>query len=303
MNMESSPSALQIDIARQILLQAQKEGWRAGHPIVEKTLAAMFGVSRTPMRAALEILAARDLVRLIPNKGFVAATDLGTDKYVETLSHSETERLKQQILRDRSLGSIPQEVSENELTERYGIARGTIRKALTQLSSQGLIHRQRGHGWAFVDSLDSPESLAESYRFRIAIELAGLAEPGYRAEPDALQALISEHEAMFAQIKTVGSISREDWLKLNAAFHEALAAWSGNRFILQSVRMQNDLRLLRESSVFDRLQRERMETSLKEHIQILNYIGGGEIEFAQLALRRHLESTLQAVESRIRGDR
>lgn len=303
MSTVSTPSALQIDIARQILLQAQKEGWRAGHPIVEKTLATMFGVSRTPMRAALEILATKDLVRLIPNKGFVAATDLGNGTYIETFSESETERLKQQILRDRSVGTIPQEVSENELTERYGIARGTIRKALTQLSSQGLIHRQRGHGWAFVDSLDSAESLAESYRFRIAIELAGLAEPNYRADPDALKALIAEHESMFDQINAAGSISRDSWLKLNASFHETLATWSGNRFILQSVRMQNDLRLLRESSVFDRLRPERMERSLKEHIQILRYIGSGEIEFAQLALRRHLESTLQRVEDRIRSER
>ncbi|MBB4277837.1 GntR family transcriptional regulator [Rhizobium mongolense] len=299
MSVESAPSGLQIDIARQILLLAQKEGWRSGHQIIEKPLAAMFGVSRSPMRAALEILEQKQLVRLIPNKGFVVATDLATDKYLDLLSSSETERLKQQILQDRSLGRIPQEVSEKELTERYNVPRGTLRKALAQLSSQALVHRQRGHGWAFVDSLDSRESQAESYRFRLAVELAGLMEPGYRAEPDELGSLIAAHQKMLAELAGQGEIGRPAWLKLNASFHEAVAKWSGNRFILQAVRMQNDLRLLRESSVFDRLRRERMETSLNEHIQVLRHIQAGDLEFARVVLRRHLELTLKVIEDRI----
>ncbi|APO78854.1 GntR family transcriptional regulator protein (plasmid) [Rhizobium etli 8C-3] len=302
--MDSGHSALQIDIARQILLQAQKEGWRAGHQIVEKSLASAFGVSRSPMRGALEILEEKALVRLIPNKGFVAAVDLGSEKLLESLTTSETERLKQQVLHDRSRGLIPQEVSENELTERYQVARGILRKALAQLSSQGLIHRQRGHGWAFVDSLDSAESLAESYRFRLAVELAGLSEPDYRAEPEALDALIAAHENVLGQLHEKGEIGRPEWLQLNASFHEALARWSGNRFILQAVRMQNDLRLLRESSVFDRLQRERIEASLDQHLQILHHIKVGDLEIARIVLKRHLEVILRNVEQRIAaGDR
>ncbi|AIC31115.1 GntR family transcriptional regulator protein (plasmid) [Rhizobium etli bv. mimosae str. IE4771] len=302
MSVESGASALQIDIARQILLLAQREGWRSGHPIVEKSLASVFGVSRSPMRAALEILAGKQLVRLVPNKGFVAAVDLDTDKYLEALSTSEAERLKQQILQDRSLGRIPQEFSENELTERYSVPRGTLRKALAQLSSQALVHRQRGHGWAFVDSLDSRESQAESYRFRLAVELAGLMEPGYRADADELDSLIVAHQQILAQLAEDREIGRPAWLQLNASFHETIAKWSGNRFILQAVRMQNNLRLLRESSAFDRLRRERMEVSLNQHLQVLQHIKLGDLEFARIALKRHLELTLRVIEERIDAD-
>lgn len=299
MTTETGPSALQIDVARQILLLAKKEGWRTGHSINEKSLATRFGVSRSPMRAALEILQDKQLVRLIPNKGFVVAVDLNTEQYLDLLSASETESLKQQILRDRSVGQISQEVSENELTERYKVPRGTIRKALAQLSSLGLVHRQRGHGWAFVDSLDSSESLAESYRFRLAVELAGLMEPGYHAEPDELVSLLAAHEKILAQTEDDNEISRPDWLNLNSSFHEAVAAWSGNRFILQAVRMQNELRYLRELSAFDRLQRARIEKSLNEHIQVLRHIQTGDLDLAHTVLRRHLEQTLKAFERKV----
>ena len=50
-------TALQSELARQILSHIEKEQLATGAPVRELALARTFGVSRTPVRAALGVLA------------------------------------------------------------------------------------------------------------------------------------------------------------------------------------------------------------------------------------------------------
>ncbi|WP_198033362.1 MULTISPECIES: GntR family transcriptional regulator [Actinomycetes] len=54
-------------------------------------------------------------------------------------------------------GRLP---SEAELTRRFGVARGTVRKALLVLRDQGLIEAEQGAGWRRVRSADDRRPLA-----------------------------------------------------------------------------------------------------------------------------------------------
>ena len=64
-------TALAVEIAnrlRQMILEGQLQ---PGEKINEKALTEQFGVSRTPLREALKVLAAEGLLDLIPHRGAV----------------------------------------------------------------------------------------------------------------------------------------------------------------------------------------------------------------------------------------
>jgi DNA-binding GntR family transcriptional regulator len=65
--------AVQIaDAVREMILEGELQ---AGEKVREKLLTEHFGVSRTPLREALKILAAEGLLELIPNRGAIISRD------------------------------------------------------------------------------------------------------------------------------------------------------------------------------------------------------------------------------------
>lgn len=287
--MDATP--LQIELARQILDLARDEGWEAGTRIPEQALARRLGVSRSPVGKALRFLAGHGVVAAAPRGYALARRVDNAVRQAMSLPPSEVEALFARVMVDRARGTLPQEVSEAELSDRYGAARGTMRKVLLRFARDGLAERLRGHGWRFADGLDDEKAVDESYEFRLATECAGLRSPGFRADPQRLEALRRAHLDLME--RAAATITREEWFEVNAAFHEALAAWSGNRFFLQAVRSQNSLRRMQEYSDFSALGAERIRTSCEEHLGILDTLAKGDVEFAEALLRRHLTRASQ----------
>jgi DNA-binding GntR family transcriptional regulator len=279
-------SPLQRELARQIMEKIRDEGWSPGARLSEQGLAQALGVSRSPVRAALELLTEHGLVGPLPKRGFgLLRCPDGVD-VVKLIPKSESEEVYAAIMADRANGRLPQEVSEAELIPRYGVSRGVVRKVLMRCAAEGLAQRLRGHGWRFVDTLESHEAITESYEFRIVVECAALLSPAFRVDPDRFRQLRRSHEEILA--RTTRSIGSEAWFRVNAAFHETLSACSGNRFFLQAIRQQNSLRRLQEYAAFQRLPRERVEQSCREHLAILDALEAGDAEWAEAMMRRHL---------------
>ena len=282
---------LQNELARQILAHIGSEALSAGAPVRELVLARAFGVSRTPVRAALEVLESLGYVRLMPGRGFVLSRKLnGTRSATARLPRSPFDEIGAALLADRARGRITAEVSEAELMSRYGASRGALRRVLMKLADDGLIRRQRGHGWRFAEALESRDAVAESYRFRLIVECAGLREPTFAADPDELQRLREAHQALLPGDRPVDP---RIWIETNCAFHETLAAWSGNRYLLQAVSRQNALRRFGEYSTFPHLAPERIAQSSREHLEILDAIASGDHEWAAMLLYRHLDLTVR----------
>ena len=86
--------------------------------------------------------------------------------------------------------------TERELLQRYPAPRSVLAKTLLQLSADGLIEKRKGHGWQFAPSLENREALNESYRFRMTIECAGLLEPSFKLDRDALARMRAAHETL-----------------------------------------------------------------------------------------------------------
>jgi DNA-binding GntR family transcriptional regulator len=282
---KAAASSLQAELARQIMEIARDEAWPPGQHVPELALAKRFGVSRSPVRAALEMLAQRDVLRLRPGEGYLVARDL--ESVADDLAPlSDGENLYTAIMSDRAVGRLERQVSESELSTRYRATRGAVRKVLMRLATEGLTERLRGHGWRFAETLDTDTAIAESYRFRIAVECASLRQPGYAIDAAQMARLRRAHERILALPS--GSVNGRDWFKVNSSFHEALAAWSGNRFILQAIRQQNKLRQLNEYADFPTLGQTRIGQSCREHLGILDALEAKDLAFAESLLQRHL---------------
>jgi DNA-binding GntR family transcriptional regulator len=65
--------ALAVEVTDRIRTMIMEGGLKPGQKVPEKALTERFGVSRTPVREALKILAAEGYVRLIPNRGAAVA--------------------------------------------------------------------------------------------------------------------------------------------------------------------------------------------------------------------------------------
>jgi len=203
---------------------------------------------------------------------------------------TEDEALYESLIRDRVEGTLKEVESEADLLRRYTASRSVLNRVLTRLSREGIVARNQGYGWRFLPTLNTERAHDESYRFRLLIEPAGLLEPTYEVNPARLRRAREAHEELLA-----GSGRRQttDMFEMNADFHEMLAEFSGNRFIVQAVRQQNNLRRLLEYRGFRDV--ERIRASCEEHLEIIEALEDDDRIWASRLLERHLSvaSTLK----------
>jgi len=257
-----------------------------GTRLAEVALAERLQVSRTPVRAALKHLASRRLVRAGARRGYFVADALPSTRTPSSRPVTdETDRLFLAIARDRRAGRLADEVSERDLMQRYGATRPLVQRVLTKLAEVAAVQRKPGHGWRFQPIIADAEARDESYRYRMLIEPAGLLEPGFRLDPAwALQMRRRHQEMLDMPWSETASIALYE---MNAAFHEGLAAASGNRYLLVAVQQQNRLR--RFANYDWTFGYERVVVNCREHLAILDRLEAGEHAAAAALLRQHLE--------------
>lgn len=278
------PTALHLALADRISRLIHEQELGSGSRLNENRLAEQLGVSRTPVRAALAHLASQGFVERKPNRGveLVAVPPLPP---AAARDDAQDEAVLLRIARDRHHGHLPDYVSEKELMDRYQLGRPALRQALERLADLGVVERKLGYGWRFAADVLDRAARQESYRFRMVLEPAAIREPGFALPPGWAARMRERHEAFF----------RGPWdeslsiafFEMNAAFHEGLAAASGNRYFLAAIQRQNRLRRL---SNYDwRHGRERVEVNCREHLEMLDRLEAGDTELAALLMQRHLD--------------
>jgi DNA-binding GntR family transcriptional regulator len=281
------PSRLQRDLLPRIVELIRSDGLGQGAHLPEIALAERLQVSRTPVRAALTHLARRGFLEWRPRRGFVLAKAVEAIDATKLVAQPpEMDRVLLAIARDRQAGRLPNEVSEADLIRRYRVTRPLLLRVLTKLAEVALVERKPGHGWHFLPTLDDPRARAESYSFRRLLEPAGLLEPTFTLDPVWLQDMRRRHEEMLAAPwRETTSIAL---FEMNAAFHEGLAAASGNRYLFMAVQQQTRLR--RFGNYDWRHGHDRVVVSCTEHLEILARLEQGDREVAAALMRRHIDN-------------
>ncbi len=200
------------------------------------------------------------------------------------------------VLRERILsGSIkPGEVlKERDLCEELNISRTPIREALRRLSADGLAD-VRPRRSIIVTSFDETE-LAEIFELGIVLESFVAALAAEKAKPDdllKLSAIVDQMEAMLAQSPPDAS---EQYIKLDQAFHDAIAATARNPRIAQILRQTMSFRVLH--NIFERYVPTDFATSLAQHKTIIGAIASGDPDWSRSAMTSHVR-TGQAAQNR-----
>lgn len=277
---------LQTRVAREIVAYARRDNLKAGAHLAESLLAEQIGTSRSPVNVALRHLAELGMLSHDLNRGYFLNKDaLSFGHLAERFSSEPDDPLYLRIAEDRLSQRLPDLVNEADLMRLYSVARSALRKVLSRIQQEGWVEKSVGHGWHFQPMIDSPEAYEESYVFRTALEPTGLLASGFKADPAELAALRRQQELIAGTgWKTMTAI---ELFESNSQFHETLAKWSGNRFILQSVRRTDQLRRLVEYR--QARSREPRQTQAREHLEILDAIAAHDALKAATLMRAHLE--------------
>jgi DNA-binding GntR family transcriptional regulator len=279
------PTRLQEGLIERIYALIHADGMAPGERLNEKQLAERLNVSRSPIRAALDVMASRGVVVRRPHRGVeLVALPPDTGAAPPAGGRSD-EDLLVLIAQGRDSKALGDTVSEAELMQLYDVPRPVVRGALEKLADLGMVRRKPGYGWQFLTVWDA-EIRGESYRFRLIVESAAITEPAFRLPEGWAGEMRRRHEASLSQPWT--AFSSVALFEMNAAFHEGIAAGSGNRFFVEAVRRQNRLR--RFANYNWRYGFERVRANNAEHMAILDPLEAGDVELAALMMRRHLDA-------------
>lgn len=251
----------------------------------ERSLAARFHVSRSPVRVALKELEQAGVLRPNGRGGLSLADVQAAGALAETPPAADAEEeVYLAIARDRLAGALPDRISENELLRRYGLTRPRLQALLRRMAEEGWAERLPGNGWRFLPVLTSMQTYRQSYTFRQAIEPAALRDPGFRADLPELERHLAEQRRLVAG--EVLDMTQVRLFEVNSALHEAIAECSGNAFFIESLRRVNRLRRLIEYGLT--VDRQQARQRCAEHVRMLELILDGQQMQAADDMHRHL---------------
>ena len=291
--MQPDSTASSRRIARQILDLISEARFDPGHHLREQHLADALGVSRTPVRAGLKELTGMGAVEARPNQGFfLLKRSNELDQLEIEQSKSNDQKLYEQLVHDRIAGILPESFTQTEISQRYDVDRGVLTRTLVKLSEDGLIARNAGHGWRFLQTLNSDIALRNSYGFRLMIEPMALLTPNLHVDRQMLKRLRARHLRLITH-PDITQVPAKEIFETDAAFHELLAAASGNLFVLQAIQQQNRLRRLLEFGSYHN--KRRVKEWCEEHVAIIDALRENKQEQAAELMRKHLQYAFDQV--------
>jgi DNA-binding GntR family transcriptional regulator len=172
-------------------------------------------------------------------------------------------------------------LDESALADQFKVSRTPVREALQQLAAIGLVEL-RGRRGAIVSAPD-PARLLEMFDVMAELEAMCGRLAARRLHPED-EAQLTGTLTACQRAAEVGDT--DAYYYENERFHRAIYAASGNRFLAEQAGA-----LHTRLSPFRRLQlrvRNRMRTSLAEHLAIVEAIISGKGELAAERLRGHI---------------
>ncbi|MBF9044859.1 FCD domain-containing protein [Rhodobacterales bacterium HKCCE4037] len=226
----------------------------------------------------------------------------------EKLSQSVVKQIEQLVLRGvlRPGDRLP---SERELSERLGVSRPSLREAVAELQSKGLLATRAGAGIYVADVLGSAFSPA-LVALLSAHEEAIFDYIAFRQDLEGIAAERAATQGSDTDLKVIDTIFRKmeaahrkrnpsDEAELDAEFHLAIIEASHNVILLHMMRASFDL--LRQGVFYNRQQMFKNRTTrdmlLDQHRAINEAIQARDPVRAKAAVVAHLEYVTEELSS------
>lgn len=174
-------------------------------------------------------------------------------------------------------------LTEPDLTERYGIAKASLRVALQRLSQEGFVTSIPRQGYRVVPV--TLRDVDEVFALRLELEPLAARLAAGRVDRGELEAL---ERACRHRSDTPIPEQIDQFLEANRRFHMAIAHAGGNRRLC---RMLSEL--LDEMSRLVALgfgaENERPNID-NDHVQLINHLVANDADAAAIVARRHVET-------------
>jgi DNA-binding GntR family transcriptional regulator len=176
---------------------------------------------------------------------------------------------------------------EERLAAELGVSRNPVREAIRSLASEGLIEVTPRRGAAVMAV--SREEAWEMIEVRAALEGLNARLAARHRPPQLIERLKSVLEEGRSKA-ALGSGSPEEFVALNAEYHDLLAKAGTNRVLGDIMRTLRE----RTAPVFAPLGLKRAVQNWEEHAGILQAVIAGDEELAQVLASRHVLQTGKA---------
>ncbi|CAL9369509.1 HTH-type transcriptional repressor RspR [Streptomyces sp. enrichment culture] len=196
------------------------------------------------------------------------------------------ERLRKAILQGEMAPA--QRLVENELAESYGVTRASMRAALLDLTSEGLVERIRNRGSRV--RVVTVEEAVEITECRMALEGLCAAKAAAEATDAQLDELTGLGKAMS---KAVADGDPVTYSELNHDLHALIRDASGQHTAVGLLERLN-AQLVRHRFQLA-LRPGRPQQSLSEHLAVIEAIRARDPQAAETAVRAHLSSVIDAL--------
>lgn len=204
-------------------------------------------------------------------------------------------------IRDGSLAPGAKLPTERELSDSYGAARNTVRKAMDRLVEEGVVTRQVGRGTFVVeDASVEIDSAAPSD----TPSLPEILEARLLFEPEIAQLVVeraTENDFIEMDRCLAGLRDAEDWREYKEwkyALHMAMVRATGNRFLMQM--FEAVIRARRQDSwghrgVTAQVSAAVRSATLRSNTEIVEALRRGDAQTARQGMHDYLARTLASV--------
>lgn len=217
------------------------------------------------------------------------------------LSRQTAETLYNQIVIEGRIGPGEKLPNEMELSRELGVSRATLREALRDLITQGVLEVRRGKGTYVAKEVAEIEDFGFAQLNRTQVQLRDLFELRSIFEPKAAalackRATDSELEDIlhWGQEVECCILQGEDRALADRAFHTAMVRAAHNEFML---RLLPVIDRAVKTAIDAGANREQLaQDTLRDHALLLEFVSKRDAEGAEHAMAIHIRHSMDVME-------
>ncbi|HKU24117.1 MAG TPA: GntR family transcriptional regulator [Candidatus Sulfotelmatobacter sp.] len=179
-----------------------------------------------------------------------------------------------------------EKITENQLSQLFGVSKAPIRSAMRWLAADGLIQIQPRAG-SFIFTLDESE-IEQINSVRCLLESAAL-RSAMKVGPSRLLPALNENLQKADQLQHEDSNYRKAYRKLDSEFHQLLLRFSDNPYLCKAYStIATKVWAMRSGLTFPD---SHLQISLGFHKRIVDLLGEGDVDQACVKLEEHISGS------------
>jgi len=280
-----------------------------GTVLMEGSLAALFGSSRTPVKQALSDLYDLGVIRRFEGRGFIVgsgnaahrvpltAQQLGLDEANPELPRTWAwqriyDSVERALIFHSAMGKF--RVNEVELARHYKVGRTVAHDVLVQAQSTGLLAKDERLRW-YVVPLDE-QRVCDLYDLRELLEPKALAAGIGRVPPDFLSSMAERLEAAIAAYPKVSAAEMD---ALEHGLHVTSLGYCGNKEIMEALKRTRCLHFTQKHMLGAQVSYPADEPFMHEHLDIVRAMLRNDPAKVEAQMLTHLRTARAKVIDRL----